>query len=66
MEASMAGLVPEKRTRQQLERANAELIERHKRHLESWTADKAATAARRTANTQLPPKQAPAESSNKR
>jgi hypothetical protein len=44
MEASMAGLIPERRTRKALERANAELIERHKRHLQSWVSDKAASS----------------------
>lgn len=40
MEASMAGLVPERRTRRELEQANAELIEKHKQHLQSWVRDK--------------------------
>jgi len=62
----MAGLVPEKRTRQELERANTELIERHKRHLQSWTADKVAVANRKSANSQTPPRQVASNSTNKR
>ncbi len=62
----MAGLVPEKRTRQELERANAELIERHRRHLQSWTADKAANVDRKSANSLTPPRQGESNSTNKR
>jgi len=34
----MAGLLPERRTREELERANATLLEKHWQHLQSWVA----------------------------
>jgi len=55
----MAGLVPERRSREALERANAELIERHRQHLQSWAADKAANS-RSSGGSQQPVTRQPA------
>jgi hypothetical protein len=41
MEAVMAGLVPNRKTREELERANSTLLERHREHLRAWVADNA-------------------------
>jgi hypothetical protein len=43
-EATMAGLLPERRSRNELERANDELIKRHQNHLQSWISEKAANS----------------------
>jgi hypothetical protein len=50
----MAGLLPEKRSRNELERANDELIKRHQHHLQSWLSEKVANSATRSmrSNTQ--------------
>jgi hypothetical protein len=40
----MAGLLPEKRSRNELERANDELIKRHQHHLQSWLSEKVANS----------------------
>jgi len=40
----MAGLVPKRRSRSELERANATLLEKHKDHLRTWVASKRAAS----------------------
>jgi hypothetical protein len=40
----MAGLLPERRSRSDLERANDELIKKHRHHLQSWLSEKAANS----------------------
>jgi len=44
----MAGLLPERRSRNELERANDELIKRHQHHLQSWLSDKTADSHARS------------------
>ena len=44
----MAGLVPERRNREELERANNTLLERHRAHLRSWVANRTTSSEDRT------------------
>lgn len=53
----MAGLVPERRNREELDRANNALLERHREHLRSWVADRtAASESERSANRDSRPR----------
>ena len=36
----MAGLVPVKRTREEIQRANRDLLEKHRAYLASWVSEK--------------------------
>jgi hypothetical protein len=36
----MAGLVPKRKTRDEIERANEELLQRHRAYLEAWIANR--------------------------
>jgi hypothetical protein len=49
----MAGLLPERRSRNELERANNELIKRHQNHLQTWLLDKAANTEGRSRRSSL-------------
>ena len=42
----MAGLVPKRRTSDELERANNQLLEKHREHLQSWVKNKENTKAK--------------------
>lgn len=42
----MAGLVPKRRTSDELERANNQLLEKHREHLQSWINKKEDTKAK--------------------
>ncbi len=42
----MAGLVPKRRTSDELERANNQLLEKHREHLQSWAKNKENTKAK--------------------
>jgi hypothetical protein len=41
----MAGLVPKRKTRDEIERANEEFLRRHRAYLEAWVSKKAQLAA---------------------
>jgi len=50
----MAGLVPKRRTRNELERANETLLERHKDHLRTWVEGKKAAFKSQNKKTEHP------------
>jgi hypothetical protein len=42
MEAVMAGLIPNRKSKEELEKANTRLLERHRAHLRAWVASSGA------------------------
>lgn len=46
----MAGLVPKRRTSDELERANNQLLEKHREHLQSWINNKEVTKAKESSH----------------
>jgi len=40
----MAGLVPKRRTHDELTKANSDLLDRHKEHLRSWVSEKTSSS----------------------
>jgi hypothetical protein len=49
----MAGLLPERRSRNELERANDELIKKHRHHLQSWLSETAADSGAKSKRSNL-------------